>query len=273
MVSGRIMTGLASLDELMGGFGPGELILIAAHSSHGKTAMAKDIVLHAAMHAKHRTPTAFFCLEISKDSMLTWFLLSETGINLSDRVPRGKWKELEGISTGLSGAPVYIDDASGLTAQEVESRCQKLVTEIPDLGLVVLDYLQLLRGEPRGSHRRDEIGQITRDLKALAVHLDVPIVLFSRLPSPPRRPTIEDIDEVGIPRENIDSVVLLYRRASGVRHDSKGRRIQKKDSTIQPIEEAEAIVVKNTRGETGVARVRFNPNIARFESLPEGLTH
>ena len=191
---GKTVTGVASgfndLDELTSGFQPADLIIVAARPSMGKTAFTLNIAQHAAI--EHNVPVAFFSLEMSKESLVQRMLTSEARID-AQRLRKGMLRDddfprLARAAGILSSAPVWIDDTPGMTLLEMRSKARRLKTD-SGVGLVVVDYLQLMSGPASSENRQQEVSQISRGLKALAKELSVPVIALSQLSRAPEQRT------------------------------------------------------------------------------------
>jgi replicative DNA helicase len=267
---GKTVTGVASgfndLDEMTSGFQPAELIIVAARPSMGKTAFTLNIAQHAAI--EHNVPVAFFSLEMSKESLVQRMLTSEARID-AQRLRKGMLRDddfprLARAAGILSSAPVWIDDTPGLTLLEMRSKARRLKAEA-GVGLVVVDYLQLMQGPANSESRQQEVSQISRGLKALAKELNVPVVALSQLSRAPeqrtgdnKRPQLSDLRESGAIEQDADLIMFLYRQEfyDGPT-DKDGNSLEGK---------AEVIVGKQRNGPTGLVNLFFHKQYTRFES-------
>jgi replicative DNA helicase len=223
---GKTVTGVASgfgdLDELTSGFQPSDLVIVAARPSMGKTAFTLNVAQHAAI--EHNIPVAFFSLEMSKESLVQRMLTSEARID-AQRLRKGLLRDddfprLARAAGILSSAPVWIDDTPGMTLLEMRSKARRLKTE-SGIGLVIVDYLQLMQGPSNSESRQQEVSQISRGLKALAKELKVPVVALSQLSRAPeqrtgdnKRPQLSDLRESGAIEQDADLIMFLYRQES-----------------------------------------------------------
>jgi replicative DNA helicase len=217
-----VATGFGDLDELTAGFQPGDLIIVAARPSMGKTAFTLNIAQHAAISAK--APVAFFSLEMSKESLVQRVLCAEARVDAS-RLRRGRlmddeYARLATAAGYLNTAPIYIDDTAGISVLEMRAKARRLKSDRPDLGMIIVDYLQLMVGKGKTENRQQEVSEISRGLKALAKELNVPVVALSQLSRavesrPDKRPMMSDLREC-VPGETL--VVL-----------SDGRRVPIRD--------------------------------------------
>ena len=271
---GKTVTGVASgfndLDELTSGFQPADLIIVAARPSMGKTAFTLNVAQHAAI--EHNVPVAFFSLEMSKESLVQRMLTSEARID-AQRLRKGQLRDddfprLARAAGILSSAPVWIDDTPGLTLLEMRSKARRLKADA-GVGLVVVDYLQLMQGPARSESRQQEVSQISRGLKALAKELNVPVIALSQLSRAPeqrtgdnKRPQLSDLRESGAIEQDADLIMFLYRQEfyDGPT-DKDGNSLEGK---------AEVIVGKQRNGPTGLVNLFFHKQYTRFESYRSG---
>ncbi|HEY7897200.1 MAG TPA: replicative DNA helicase [Gemmatimonadaceae bacterium] len=276
-LAGEAVTGVPSgfrdLDEITAGFQPSELIIIAARPSMGKTAFVLNIAQNAALDAK--TPVAFFSLEMSKQSLLQRMLTSEARVD-AQRLRKGKLRDDEFVQLGraaglLSQAPVWIDDTPAISLLEMRSKARRLKAE-NNIGMIVVDYLQLMVGPPSSENRQQEISTISRSLKALARELRVPVVALSQLSRAPeqragdnKRPQLSDLRESGAIEQDADVVMFLYRQEYYDVLEGKDPSQPDKDGkTSQGL--AEVIIGKQRNGPTGNVTLFFNRQYTRFEN-------
>jgi len=276
-LAGEAVTGVPSgfrdLDDITAGFQPSELIIIAARPSMGKTAFVLNIAQNAALDAK--TPVAFFSLEMSKQSLLQRMLTSEARVD-AQRLRKGKLRDDEFVQLGraaglLSQAPVWIDDTPAISLLEMRSKARRLKAE-NNIGMIVVDYLQLMVGPPSSENRQQEISTISRSLKALARELRVPVVALSQLSRAPeqragdnKRPQLSDLRESGAIEQDADLVMFLYRQEYYDVLEGKDPTQPDKDGkTSQGL--AEVIIGKQRNGPTGNVTLYFNRQYTRFEN-------
>ena len=256
-----IPTGFADLDYKTAGLHNSDLILIAARPSMGKSAFALNIATHAAINSK--VPVAMFNLEMSKSQLVKRMLCSEAMVD-SNKIRTGKieeddWVKLATALGPLSEAPIYIDDTPGITVAEIRAKCRKLKLE-KNIGLVVIDYLQLIQGSgKRNSSREQEISEISRSLKILAKELDVPVVALSQLSRAAEqrqdhRPMLSDLRESGAIEQDADIVMFLYR------DDYYNPESEKKNI-------AEIILSKHRAGSTGTIELLWMGNFTKFANI------
>jgi len=255
-----IPTGFVDLDYKMSGLHKSDLILVAARPAMGKTSFGLNIAQHAAIFGK--VPVAIFSLEMSKEQLSNRILCSEAMID-SQRMKTGKfedndWKKIANVLGPLSEAPIYIDDSSGVSVMDIRAKCRRLKIE-KNIGLIIIDYLQLMQGRGRIESRQQEIAEISRSLKILAKELDVPIVALSQLSRAPEarsdhRPMLSDLRESGSIEQDADIVMFLYR------DDYYNTDTEKKNI-------AEVIVAKNRNGSTGVVELLWMGQYTKFTNL------
>ena len=256
-----VPTGFVELDYKTAGLHGSELILVAARPAMGKTAFALNIATNAALRGN--APVAIFSLEMSKDQLVNRILCSEAMVD-SNKVRTGKleeddWVKLAGAIGPLSEAEIYIDDTPGISVMEIRTKCRKLKME-KNIGLVVIDYLQLVQGSnKRQASREQEISEISRSLKILAKELNVPVIALSQLSRaveqrPDHRPMLSDLRESGAIEQDADIVMFLYR------DDYYNKESEKKDI-------AEVIIAKQRGGQTGTVELLWMGNYTKFVNL------
>ena len=256
-----VPTGFADLDYKTAGLHSSDLILVAARPAMGKSAFALNIASNAA--TKGNTPVAIFSLEMSKEQMTNRILCSEAMVD-SNKVRTGKiededWKKLAIASGQLSESQIFIDDTPGISIMEIRAKCRKLKLE-KNIGLVVIDYLQLVQGSgKRGASREQEISEISRSLKILAKEINVPVIALSQLSRAPEqrpdhRPMLSDLRESGAIEQDADIVMFLY-RDDYYNEDSEKKNI------------AEVIIAKHRAGSTGTVELLWLGNYTKFANI------
>ncbi len=256
--TGGLATGWRDLDDLTGGLRPGNLVILAARPSMGKTALAVNLAWRV---VKRDLPVALFSLEMSKEELRDRLVAGEAQVSgdaiRSGRLRGDEWTAVSEACTTLDQAPIYIDDAAAQSSLRIRAKCRRLHTQRP-LALVVVDYCQLMR-EPGRFERKDlEVGESSRNLKALAKELGVPVVLLSQLSREcekrtDKRPTLSDLRESGALEQDADVVWLLYRdEVYGKKADNEGK--------------AELHMAKQRNGPTGLVRLVYVAPECRFES-------
>jgi len=258
-----VPTGFLDLDRLTSGFQPSELIVIAARPGMGKTALALNIAAHAALEADPKIGVAIFSLEMSKEQLALRMLCSEARVDSSKAragyLGERDFPKLAQAAARLSEAPIFIDDNSDTSPLVLKAKCRRLMRErSSNLGLVIVDYLQLMRSAGVGESREKEIADISRSLKALAKELKVPVVALSQLnrqveTRPDRRPLLADLRESGAIEQDADVIAFIYR-------DDMYHRDTKEPGV------AEIIVAKQRNGPTDTARLTYLSQYTRFEN-------
>lgn len=257
-----VPTGFADLDDLTGGLQHADLIVIAGRPSMGKTSFALSIAMHAAM--EERIPTAFFSLEMSMSHVVQRMLCAEARVEAyrlrTGRLGDKDWPKLTTAAGRLSEAPIYIDDTPSMNVLEVRAKARRVKAE-HGIGLLAIDYLQLLKGGGRFESRQQEMTEICRSLKALAKELDLPIVALSQLSRAveareTKRPQLADLRESGAIEQDADLVAFIYRPGYYKALQSPEERENY---------EAEIIVAKQRNGPTDTIPLIFRREYMRFE--------
>ena len=259
-----VPSGFIDLDNKTAGFHKSELILIAARPAMGKTAFALNIATNAAVQAN--IPVVVFSLEMSKEQCANRILCSQAMVD-SQKVSKGdisdeEWEKLAVASGELSeSSGIFIDDTAGITVAEIRAKCRKLKIE-KNIGLIVIDYLQLIQGSGKSSSREQEIAEISRSLKILAKEIDVPVIALSQLSRAPEartdhRPMLQDLRESGSIEQDADIVMFIYR-----------------DDYYNPQAEqtniAEIIIAKNRSGPVGTTELLWMPSFTKFVNKYNG---
>ena len=256
-----VPSGFTELDYKTAGFHGSDLVLIAARPAMGKSAFALNIATNAAVRAN--VPVVIFSLEMPKEQTVNRILCSEAMVD-SNKVRTGKleeddWTKLAGSIGPLSDAEIYIDDTPGISVMEIRAKCRKLKLE-KNIGMVVIDYLQLVQGSNRrNGSREQEISEISRSLKILAKELNVPVIALSQLSRaveqrPDHRPMLSDLRESGAIEQDADIVMFLYR------DDYYNKDSEKKDI-------AEVIIAKHRGGSLGTIELLWLGNYTKFVNL------
>lgn len=259
-----VPTGFVRLDELTAGLQETDLIIIAGRPAMGKTAFALNVAMHAAV--SFDVTTAVFSLEMGADQLAQRLLCTQARINLAS-LRRGfiddtDWDNLHAAADTLVRAPLYVDDTPALTTLELRARCRRLKAE-KNLGLVVVDYLQLMRASRHIDSREQEISEISRTLKALAKEINVPVVALSQLnrkveDRTDRRPKLADLRESGAIEQDADLILFLYRDA-----------VYNKAADNPKANIAEVIVGKHRNGPTGEVELTFMKEYTAFENFTD----
>jgi len=257
-----VPTGFARLDNLMSGLQKSELIILAARPSMGKTALALNIARNAAVDAN--VPVAIFSLEMSKEQLSMRLLCSEARID-SSRLRGGffsmeDWRKLTDAAGVLSDTSIFIDDTPDISGMEIRAKARRLKME-KDIGIVIIDYLQLMKGRMSAERRDLEISEISRSLKALAKELDIPVMALSQLnrmleQRNDKQPRLSDLRESGALEQDADVVAFIYRD-----------EIYNSDDNNPKKGTADILIRKNRNGPTGEATLTFLDSYTRFENL------
>ncbi len=266
-----LATGFRSLDAMTAGLHPGNLVLIAGRPGHGKTSLAMNIAANIILK-KESSAVAFFSMEMAKADIASRLIACQAGISLqkvrSGYFKREHWTNLTTAAAQLSATSLFIDDSAGLSVLEVRGRTRRLANDLrlkgKTLSLVIIDYLQLMRGASRRSeNRQQEVAEISRGLKFLARDLGIPVIALSQLSRRVEdkartdgRPQLSDLRDSGSLEQDADVVAFIFREAASRAHDPS--LDQKK---------AEIILAKQRQGPTGVVQVHFDPELTRFADL------
>lgn len=265
-----IPTGFTKFDELTCGFQPADLIIIAGRPSMGKTAFCLSVAQYIAI--EKRIPIAFFSLEMTKQQVVQRMLCSLARVDLqtvrSGIFPDKKWLDLSVAAAKLAEAEIYLDDTPAIPILELRAKARRLKTKVPNLGVIFIDYLQLMHSQrSRGETRQQEIAEICGALKALARELQIPVVAISQLSRAPetrretKRPQLSDLRESGAIEQDADLVAFIYRE-SYYRDMRLGMRASQIKEDI-----AEIIIGKQRNGPTGVVKLAFIREYTKFENL------
>jgi replicative DNA helicase len=263
-----VPTGFSKFDEMTAGLQPSDLIVVAGRPSMGKTSFCLNIAQHAAIH--DHTTVAIFSLEMSKEQLVQRMLCSEAQVD-SHKLRTGylsdsDWPKLTRGAGILSESPIFIDDTPGITLLEMRAKSRRLKAE-QGLGLVIIDYLQLISGRGRAESRQQEISEISRSLKAMAKELSVPVVALSQLSRAvesreDKRPQLSDLRESGAIEQDADVVAFLYRHAVYARKDTSK---QPEGDDLEEDNTTEVIIGKQRNGPTGTVYLAFRREFTRFE--------
>ena len=256
-----VPSGYRDLDRVTSGFQPGNLIIVAARPSMGKSALA--LCMAANLGVRHETPVALFTLEMSKAEVTQRLLCSEAKVESqrlrSGRLAADDWPRLVAAGDKLMKAPIYVDDTGSITMMELRSKARRLKSKLPTLGLIVVDYLQLMTSGSSAESRVQEVSQISRQLKVLARDLELPIVALSQLSRAveqrhDKRPILSDLRESGSIEQDADIVAFVYRD-----------EYYNEESDQQGL--AELIVAKHRNGPTDAVKLSFLKRYAKFADL------
>lgn len=257
-----VPTGFIDLDEKTAGFQRSDLIIIAGRPSMGKTAFALNIAQYASMYAEPRCPVAVFSLEMSKEQLVTRLLCSEARVDASrlrtGHLLEGEWEKVIHGAEKLFEAKLFIDDTPAISVLEMRAKARRLKAE-HGIGMIVVDYLQLMRGGGAPESRQQEISEISRSLKALAKELSVPVVALSQLnrgleSRTDKRPMMSDLRESGAIEQDADVIMFVYRD-----------EVYNKDNP-DVRGKAEIIIGKQRNGPIGTVNLTFLGEFTRFEN-------
>lgn len=267
-------TGYREFDKMTAGLQPDNLIILAARPAVGKTAFALNIAQNVATSTD--TSVAIFSLEMSAESLVNRMLCAEGSINANHlrtgQLDEGEWQNLIVAMGALSNTSIFIDDTPGIKMAEIRAKCRRLAKEKGNLGLVVIDYLQLIEGSNKES-RQQEVSEISRQLKKLAKELSVPILALSQLSRgveqrQDKRPVLSDIRESGSIEQDADIVAFLYRDDYYERGESKSEENgDDQDSLNQDVGEVELIIEKNRAGARGTVKLLFIKSYNKFSNI------
>lgn len=266
-----VATGYLDLDNKLGGLQKSDLVILAARPSMGKTSLALDIARNVAINTKQAV--GIFSLEMSKDQLVDRLLSAEAEVNLwklrtghlSDEGPNNDFHRIADAMAKLSEAPLYIDDTAGSSVMEIRTKARRLQAE-QDLGLIVIDYLQLMQGRTTNSDNRvQEVSEISRSLKGLARELNVPVLALSQLnraveTRPDKRPLLADLRESGSIEQDADVVLFIYREDM-----YKGKESDKPNI-------AEIHIAKHRNGPTGKIELYFDSEKTSFRNLDKSFS-
>ncbi len=256
-------SGFIDLDEKISGLNDSDLIIVAARPAMGKSAFVLNIASYVAMHDK--VPVMIFNLEMSKEQLVKRMLSSESEIDSmkinNANLEQDDWIKMADASNRLADVPIYIDDTPVLTPSEIRAKCRKAKLE-KNIGLIIIDYLQLMESKTANGSRQQEISEISRGLKILAKELNVPVIALSQLSRATEaradhRPMLSDLRESGSIEQDADIVMFLHRE------DYYDKETEKKNV-------AEVIVAKNRHGETGTVELAWLGKYTKFANLYKG---
>ena len=261
-----VSTGFYDIDDLLSGLQPGNLIVIAARPGVGKSALVTNLARNVAMgdHQNPGTPVVLFSLEMSRFEIGMRLLCSEAKVGWS-RIRSGgasndDWIRIRDASEDLHQAPLFIVDAGNVSIVDIRAKARRLRSK-EGLGLVVIDYLQLMSGHARTESRQQEVAEISRSLKMLAKELEVPVIAVSQLNRNPetradKKPQLSDLRESGSIEQDADIVMFIHR-------DDANEEDAKRNTT-------DIIVAKNRNGPTKTLQLIFRPDLTRFENIAKG---
>jgi len=262
-----VPSGFVDLDRMTAGLQPGDLVIVAGRPSMGKTAFALNIAEHVALHPTVKMPVAIFSMEMSASQLAMRMLSSmakvDQGKLRTGRLNDEEWGKLTDEIARLNEAKIHVDETAALNALELRARARRMKREYGKLGLVVVDYLQLMSASSQGENRATEISEISRSLKALAKELDVPVIALSQLSRAveqrnDRRPLMSDLRESGAIEQDADVILFIYREEvyAPDKEEAKGR--------------AEVIIGKQRNGPIGTVHLTFLGRNTRFANSTDG---
>jgi len=274
METGEPMTGVHSgfysLDEMTTGFYPGDLVIVAARPSMGKTALVLNFALNVARTRKG--PVAIFSLEMSGAQLVRRLVSMISGVRgdvlKSTHITDEQYTKIVDACEELSTLPIYIDDSSEINGLEIKGKCRRLQQQHGELALIVVDYLQLMRATRKVENRVQEVGEIARSLKAVAKDLSVPVVALSQLSRSVetregRKPQLSDLRESGSIEAEADLVMFIFREDYYKPKEERAQELVNENVA----QEAEIIIAKHRNGPTGTVKVGFQPAFVRFVNL------
>ena len=257
-----VPTGFYDMDALTSGLQKSDLIILAARPSMGKTAFALNIAQNVGLKA--RKPVAIFSLEMPKEQLVQRMLCSEAEVD-TQKLKTGNmqakdWEKLTTAMNLFADAPIFIDDCAGASVMDIRAKCRRLAMEQKELGLVVIDYLQLMEGSGNGDDRNQQIASISRGLKGLARELSVPVIALSQLSRAveqrtDKKPMLSDLRESGAIEQDADIVMFIYRDEYYNKEDTENRG------------KAEVIIAKHRNGPVGTIDLLFQGSITKFKNI------
>lgn len=258
-----VPTGFVDLDRLLTGLHGGELVLMGARPSMGKTSIAMNICQHAAMATGKKT--AVFSLEMPREQIAMRMLCSEARVDMqrvrSGTLTDADWGKLAGVLGALARSPLYIDDTAGITPSQVRSRCRRLMMD-EGLDLIMIDYIQLMTSDKKTENRQLEVSEISRQLKAIALELKVPLIACAQLSRAAttrdnKRPLLSDLRDSGSMEQDADVVMFLHREAYY-------------DPASEEKNIAEVILAKQRNGPLGTVKLAWLSEYTTFANLAQG---
>lgn len=260
-----VRTGFIELDDMLSGMQPGEMIIVAARPSMGKTAFGLTVAEHVALN---NLPAAFFSMEMSKQAVVQRMLSSRARVD-SHKLRRNMMNEEDmnnlKVAVGeLDNAPLYVDDTPGMSVLELRAKARRVVMR-HQVQVIFVDYLQLMHNPGRSESRQQEVSEISRGLKALARELNIPVIVLAQLNRNPEgrtdnRPRMSDLRESGAIEQDADVIMLLHREEYYKKHDTP--------DDIRGV--AEVIIDKQRNGPTGIVKLHFSQQYTRFDNLHVG---
>ncbi len=257
-----VATGFLDLDKLTGGLQPGEMIILAARPSMGKTALSLNMAMHAAIREKKKI--AYFSVEMAKEQIMTRLLSSEARVNISDlrtgRVPDDAWPRLISAAASISQSGLFIDDTSGVSPYEIRAKARRMKSQ-GGLDMIMVDYLQIMDLKQKVESRERAVAEISRTLKSIAKELSIPVVALAQLNrgvegrgKGERKPMLSDLRESGSIEQDADLIMMLYRE----------EYYEKENTAPESMGTADLLINKHRNGPTGHVKLSWNANIGRF---------
>lgn len=260
-----IETGFYDLDKMTSGFHPKELIIIAARPAMGKTAFGLNIAVNSAMNTGKTV--AMFNMEMGAEQLAMRMISSVGGIDMNKlktgKLEHNDWRKVNEAMSQLGDLDFYIEDASGITVSDIRAKCRRLATSDKGLSMVVIDYLQLIQGTSKYlGNRQQEVSEISRSLKTMAMELDIPVIALAQLSRSVelrenKRPIMSDLRESGSIEQDADIVSFLYREDY----------YQQDGTNLGPNSITELIIGKHRNGSTGTIELLFERNMSNFRNL------
>ncbi len=259
-----VATGFYDFDKLTSGLHPNELIIIAARPAMGKTAFALNIATNAALSSNK--VVALFNLEMGAEQLMFRMISSVSAVETTKlrtgRLEHEDWKKVNEAMSQLADSPIYMEDTPGITIAEIRAKCRRLHSQFNGLGLIIIDYLQLISGGPGyGNNRQQEVSDISRSLKTMAMELNTPVIALAQLSRSVearenKRPIMSDLRESGSIEQDADIVAFLYR----------DDYYNKQTLEENPVSLSELIVAKHRNGANGTIELLFEKNISNFRN-------
>ena len=258
-----IPTGYVELDKLTSGLQPSELLILAARPSQGKTALALNLMENIAIRGGH--PVAMFSLEMSKESLLQRLVASVAQIDAhkfrTGHLSKEDWRRMTESLGTISSAPLWIDDAGSISVLEIGAKARRLKRD-KGLSMLVVDYLQLITARGRFGNRQEEVSSISRGLKGMAKELQIPVLVLSQLTRAPERdergPQLSDLRESGAIEQDADLVMMIFRS------EMYAAEVEEEDDKPDEEHVAEILIAKHRNGPTGIEKLTFLPEYAKF---------
>jgi replicative DNA helicase len=270
-----LRTGFTDLDNMLTGLHGGELLLVAARPAMGKTAFVLNIAHHVAF--KEKVPVVIFSLEMSAEQLVTRLVSVDSMVEAKSlktgEITDDDWIKIVETTNNMAGADLFIDDNSSITIAELRTKCRKL-HQTKNIGLIIIDYLQLMNSSTKVESRQLFIAEVSRALKGLAKELNVPVIALSQLSRATeqrtdKRPQLADLRDSGSIEQDADIVMFIYRSEY---YASKGQSEEDVEEIAKNKGEAEIIIAKQRSGPTGTVNLLFQNNIVKFKNKTKTTT-